>query len=73
MSPFLVMLQTSFYLKRTQTKIEHSKDTLRLLKGQAKGNRMALGQTRHSRTSALKTVEALCLADSFFPSERNVR
>ena len=56
MSPFLVMLQTSFYLNRTQVKTEHSKDTLRLLKGQAKGNRRALGHTRHLGTQTLQAV-----------------
>ena len=43
MSPFLIMLQTFFYLKRTQMKIEHSNGTLSLLKGHSKGNRRALG------------------------------
>ena len=50
------MLQTFFYLKRTQMKIEHSNGTLSLLRGHSKGNRKALG---HLGTWAHKGLEHL--------------
>ena len=51
--PFLIMLQTFFYLKRTQMKIEHSNGTLSLLRGHSKGNLKALGHLGTQGTWAL--------------------